>query len=819
MLVAMFAMSTSAVAQEYASVTSVSPAEGTISLDGHESGSSQINIIMDGVWDADVYAESVEDVAAKGIVFTTPSGDTSSPRALYMWQGASNIAIQFADANAAFKTPGTYTLYVPANLNTINGKGNPEVNYTWTVTAATKFEIDDWNNVEANGTQAEGAYPWDPFKSLTGFTISAPDGVTFDYLKNGAKLQTKEYNSEGGGYVYTDVDGATVAIIEGKVVITLGEAITAQGHYSYVLPEGTIFATDGKYNKEVSFSADVDPYVYFSVTTNPADGATVEGPVTSLDIIIPDGITVTGLSESTVNFGGWPLNAESWQQNDNIVTLTFPVEKAIPVGTINTQIVVPQGLLITTDPYLTNRSEYVYNICVVEPVVYMTVEKLTTAYPGEDIASGSTVDQLSYFYIYLNEPLAENDITPPDGITLSDANGDTYGISYAYCYADAAAQGYGEENNAMIYAKLSDINGGALKAAGTYTLHIPAGAYTSANGHPSEEINYTFVIEDKTITFSSAEINDTKGGMGYATITFDNEVLVKSNYPDNNIVTLYKGSDVVALDINYIYLQGANNLAYLYIYNNSYNTFWPLEVGDYTLRIDGSCFTSVTGKVYGEDYINIPFTVTAPATISLSAESEGKFYATYYDGSHNWIVPDGVTAYVSESLEGNSVVLTEAAAAGEVVSASTAVLLVSESAIAAAPLNYAIASGAYYDYNLFRGTSTNQLIENSTWEDDPQYTFYLLSTREGKLGFYWDASTQDEGASLNNAAHKAYLRVPVDNGGSSNGYKIRFDEYLTTGINAIATENSEAIYNLQGQRVNATKAGVYVKNGRKVIVK
>lgn len=112
-------------------------------------------------------------------------------------------------------------------------------------------------------------------------------------------------------------------------------------------------------------------------------------------------------------------------------------------------------------------------------------------------------------------------------------------------------------------------------------------------------------------------------------------------------------------------------------------------------------------------------------------------------------------------------------------------------------------------------------LDYDTWE----YTYgffgpcqlYQLAKENGVLGFYRQV---ENGATLKCGAHKAFLVVP-DAAASSNA---RFilpgqEDATPTGIESVVPDSNDAIYNLQGQRVNATKAGVYVKNGRKIIVK
>ena len=89
-----------------------------------------------------------------------------------------------------------------------------------------------------------------------------------------------------------------------------------------------------------------------------------------------------------------------------------------------------------------------------------------------------------------------------------------------------------------------------------------------------------------------------------------------------------------------------------------------------------------------------------------------------------------------------------------------------------------------------------------------------------------------DGQFLNNA-NKAYLALESDDlgifddetntedEGGQLSNRLRFDFGGTTGIqiSELKTQNSEIIYDLQGRRVeNPTKPGIYIVNGRKVVM-
>ena len=80
-------------------------------------------------------------------------------------------------------------------------------------------------------------------------------------------------------------------------------------------------------------------------------------------------------------------------------------------------------------------------------------------------------------------------------------------------------------------------------------------------------------------------------------------------------------------------------------------------------------------------------------------------------------------------------------------------------------------------------------------------------------------------------AHKAYLKLsgfPGATGGNANGAKVMFlfsDSPVPTEIDAfgmdegLKPEEASPVYDLQGRRVTTPRKGLYIKNGKKVIIK
>ena len=114
--------------------------------------------------------------------------------------------------------------------------------------------------------------------------------------------------------------------------------------------------------------------------------------------------------------------------------------------------------------------------------------------------------------------------------------------------------------------------------------------------------------------------------------------------------------------------------------------------------------------------------------------------------------------------------------------------------------------------NLLKGCTTEQTITAST---EGSYHYFLAGTNAENLGFYNLASD------ATCAAGKAYLETTTalaNETGSARVAWIFQDD--ATAINAVENaENAEIVYDLQGRVAKTAKAGLYIKNGKKFIVK
>lgn len=188
-------------------------------------------------------------------------------------------------------------------------------------------------------------------------------------------------------------------------------------------------------------------------------------------------------------------------------------------------------------------------------------------------------------------------------------------------------------------------------------------------------------------------------------------------------------------------------------------------------------------------------------------------YATYFNSAKAFTMPVGATGYVWYK--------------GKIEFAydSEANVPANEPLVVKAPAgNYALLFSSFTDETL-KSAEMNDLegtdVETPITDDDAYY-FYGLSLNAShdpaSVGFYWMNAT---GAAFTNGAHKAYLKLDKNALAGSQAVKGFPFNGTTTGIEQIeaGADAKNAIYDLSGRRVNKAAKGIYILNGKKVLVK
>lgn len=188
-------------------------------------------------------------------------------------------------------------------------------------------------------------------------------------------------------------------------------------------------------------------------------------------------------------------------------------------------------------------------------------------------------------------------------------------------------------------------------------------------------------------------------------------------------------------------------------------------------------------------------TLTQIKSISTAITSVG--WATLYTPYALDFSSTGLTAYTA-TLSGTTVTLAEV----QNVPANTGVVL----------------KGAEGDYNIpviassttDKGSLEGSATDATAFDAFAGNTLYVLAKQGDKVEF----SPVNSGSI---AAGKAYLKVA---GSSSSRLNVVFAGGETTGINTVQNaQMSNEVYNLSGQRVANPAQGLYIVNGKKVVIK
>ena len=283
---------------------------------------------------------------------------------------------------------------------------------------------------------------------------------------------------------------------------------------------------------------------------------------------------------------------------------------------------------------------------------------------------------------------------------------------------------------------------------------------------------------------------------------------------DAKVLTVGKNGDsyTFSYDGNYLYWSSGNSLATSSSVTE--NSSWTITISNGVATIKNvkdntrilqyntssprfACYTGTQKDV--RIYKKVE---TSSASYTLSV-TDAEWATLYLDFAVT--IPAGVEVWtVSEIVDGYVVL-------GEVLYVIPAgcPVLVKASMSGEYDFKYTAETGNEY-VNLLKGTTVNTYITEEA---------YVLGKVDGEVGFYKALMT--DGQWLNNA-NKAYLPVsalPKDAQGAAS-FSFRF-EGGTTGVEEVKTENGEvkAIYDLTGRQVNAVERGIYIINGKKVLVK
>ena len=246
----------------------------------------------------------------------------------------------------------------------------------------------------------------------------------------------------------------------------------------------------------------------------------------------------------------------------------------------------------------------------------------------------------------------------------------------------------------------------------------------------------------------------------------------------------------------------------------------------------GSCYSTMISQADGRIafffeeepsgycMVYIPYTIeelTGDAYTLYNVKSTiGQYEIGTFYASEAVVIPEGVKAYVATEepvMENGTGVITMTELEGIIPARTGAVILAEQGDYKFIP---SISYGTAVEGNMLVGfeAANNKAESKKAVTVAEDYTTYVLTVQNEKAGFY----RKVKGSTFNVGNNKAYLSTPAQ---GANSISIRFEGDGTTDIEAstLNPQRSTEVYDLQGRRVLNPAKGVYIVNGKKVVIK
>ena len=559
-----------------------------------------------------------------------------------------------------------------------------------------------------------------------------------------------------------------------------------------------------------SYTATWTPIIY-NIEYTMDDGTATPANPTTYTIETPT-FTLTNPTKTGHTFKGWKLNGEgdamsevtiaqgstgdkaytaTWQVNQ--YTITFNSNGGSAVDAITQD----YGSTVTPPAAPTKTG---YNFAGWTP-------ELPETMPAENITVTATWTPTVYNIVYT------------DGGTATPANPTTYTIETAtFTLTNPTKTGYdfagwklNGEGEAMMTVTITQGSTGNLAYTATWTPITYNIVYTMDGGTATPDNPTTYTIETETFTLT----NPTKTGHTFAGWT---------------------GTDLAEPTTSVTIAAGSTG-------NRSYTATWTKKT--YTVSITGGGVSADNmNPKYGDDVV---ITIAADEdrtlnTLTVNAEDvtayvvDGQYtihnvtgnvdvVATFNATKEFITLAQGVGTFsCAQDLNFTGSELKAYIAAGynkeesQVllvrvydVPAGTGIYLKGE-----ADVTYKIpysTSQAYY-VNMLKANLTASSIAKTSGD----MSNFLLNKVDDEYGFFAPLETATLGA------QKAYLQVPtsfISGSQEARAISIAFEDDETTNISdfELFTNSNEHLYNLKGQRVEKAGRGLYIKNGKKVVIK
>lgn len=688
----------------------------------------------------------------------------------------------------------TFQWYSNTENNNTTGTIIPdatEANYTpATTTSGTVYYYCIATNTQGSATSDFATVTVKPPFSGSVLTMSGAEGANIKFVK-GASSATEAVWSKSTPLSYNG--------------ITLSGSVTSGPNYTYY--DGT----------QVRF------YVDNNLVITPASGITIE----KIEIVRN---STTDKNTGTIACSGLTASSENTTTNTNVFTGNATTAVTFTASA--------QSRFKEIKVYYSGSAAGIVN-----PPVFNLEEG--TYFEAQTVKVKDYDNGLKYYYT--------TDGTDPELDASSQPTGTTQ------TYNDATGVSISTTTTLKMIAT-DEANVSSITTA-TYTLSLPDATSIMALRSLGAG-TYSIMLTDAIVTYVSGKngfVQDATGGlMLYANNTL--KVGDKISGPVNVVLVDYKGTDeATTFDVSAATITSNNPLPLTtltiqdLIIGDGIKTYESMRVqitdvvvkdaivsrngtisqddSSIALRegVDGCLSTTCMMNVNSMgNVIGYPITYTSGenTTLQLSVMSADAVeetgynlvvsaagYATYFNSAKAFTMSVGATGYVWYE--------------GEIQAAygSEANVPANEPLVVKAPAgNYALLFSSFTDETL-KSAGMNDLEGTDVATDIPEdnnYYFYGLSLNASSdpasVGFYWMNAT---GAAFTNGAHKAYLKLDKNTFVGSqavNGFPFNG---TTTGIEQIeaGADAKNAIYDLSGRRVNKAAKGIYILNGKKVLVK
>lgn len=755
------------------------------------------------------------------------------------------LAIMLMGGSSAWAEETIYNFVdIPSKGWSTNGGSQAIKSVTWTYSSCTyigasssKIQIGSKNNPQTTAWTIQT--PVSSFgeniviKAVEITAYTTAESATYDINVGSSSVKSGSLTTSSATYSATNLN-----VTSGNVVVTLTGSSTSKAIYlsnisvTYEEVSGPVKPTPELSFPQASYNATLgQTFTAPTLTTDPAGlSVTYASSETSVATVNENtgdvSLVGAGTTTITASFAGDDnYNASSASYQLTVIDPNAP-------GTENNPYTVAQALGATP-------ADNIYVQGIISTITEVSTEFGNATYKISD--DGTTANEM---IIYRGKYLNNLAFTSTDQIAVGDV--------------------------VKVYGKLSNYQGANQMAQGNYIVTLqgskpspemsfPEESYSATLGETFTAPALTITPNTLTVTYSSSDtsvatVNETSGEVtllaaGETTITatfagnddyrsatasYDLTV-TDPNAPDGTIDNPYRVQDVIdgTATGNDVYVKGYivgeyvgkttaprtsgfttdSNIAIADVFTTAPTASGsiPVQLSTDDLKNAWGNKTNngefITYEVLLKGNVDTYFTVngikgTSEVTatgVYVKIASSGK---SSYCASHAIELVDGVNAYIVTNVTSTSATMTQLTGA---VPANVGIMLVGTGdAEYTLPIATEATEAASVSGNLLIGTASGENVQEEAGKT-------YLALKNGEFVVMKPGTVKP---------HKAYLSVDSSVIGENSKLAITYEENNATAINEVQTTKEDGVfYNLNGMRVSAPQKGIYILNGKKIIVK